>query len=243
VVATQEPGSAAVAGFADYTGNRFDASLSQASFGRDFGGVTDQQVTTVRIGTALAYAGGAIGVGRRVTDSFAVLYPHPNLGDRRVVAGQSLEAGAYFSRSGPFGAALNGFLTSYVMQPVQYDVEDPPAGYDVGAGVVRVRPPYRSGYALRIGTDDFVSATGTLVDAAGKPVSLIGGRAVALGVKIDPVPFFTNSVGRFALQNLRPGVTYRVELFGDSPVSFEFSVPKDNDGLLDLRTVSAPVEQ
>jgi outer membrane usher protein len=241
VVASREEASAAVAGFADYTGNRFDASVSHAGFGSDFSGVTDQQVTTLRLGTSVAYAGGAVGVGRRVTDSFAIIHPHPNLGERRVVAGQSLEGGAYLSKSGPLGGALNGFLTSYVIQPVQYDVENPPAGYDIGPGVVRVRPAYRSGYALRVGTDDFVSATGTLVDAKGAPVSLTGGRAIAQGVEQEPLPFFTNSVGRFALQNLRPGTTYRVELFGDSPVSFQFSVPSDNEGLLDLKTVRAPI--
>jgi outer membrane usher protein len=128
-------------------------------------------------------------------------------------------------------------LSSYVTQSVQYDVEDPPTGYDVGPGVVRVRPPYRSGYALRIGTDAFVSAIGTLQFPNHQPVSLVGGRVVALGEPPeDPVPFFTNSVGRFAISNLLPGRRYKVEVYGQ-PGTFEFEVPQDSTGLVDLSTV------
>ena len=183
------------------------------------------------------------GVGRRINDSFILLSPHENLGDRSVVAGESLADNDYIGKSGALGAALNNWLGSYVTQSVQYDVENPPTGYDIGPGIARVRPPYRSGYAMRIGTDAFVSAMGTLVSDA-KPVSLIGGRVTLLDVQEgenpQPIPFFTNSVGRFAIVNLLPGRRYLVETYGkDGSVdrSFEFTVPADTDGLVDLGTV------
>jgi outer membrane usher protein len=58
----------------------------------------------------------------------------------------------------------------------------------------------------------------------------------------EPVPFFTNSIGRFAIANLRPGMKYRVELYsaGGSVPAFEFTVPQDTTGLVDLHTVSLP---
>ncbi|MDQ8758003.1 hypothetical protein RCO27_17390 [Sphingosinicella sp. LHD-64] len=234
---SREDGAVRAQAFADYIGNRFDASISHASFGQSlssFGGVN---VTTARVGTTLAFADGMFGVGRRINDSFMLLYAHPNLGDRRVVAGQSLASNDYISRSGALGGAVNNFLTSYVTQSVQYDVEDPPTGYDVGPGVVRVRPPYRSGYALRIGTDAFVSAIGTLLLPDRQPVSLVGGRVILLGEPAgEPVPFFTNSVGRFAVANLLPGRRYKVEIYG-RPGTFEFEVPQDSTGLVDLSTV------
>ena len=236
----RDGGATSAQAFADYTGNRFDASLSHATYGDSFNSITDQQVTTVRVGTSLAIADGAFGVGRRINDSFAVLYPHKNLGKRSVVAGQSLASNDYLSKSGALGGAVNGYLTSYVTQSIQYDVENPPTGYDVGAGVARVKPPYHSGYKLRIGTDAFVSATGTLLMPDGKPVSLVGGRVTAVdGKDKAPLPFFTNSIGRFAIQNLRPGARYRVELF-TQPVAFEFVVPQDTDGLVDLKTLTLP---
>src|SRR3546814_3319518 len=92
-----------------------------------------------------------------------LLSPHKNLGKRSVVAGQSLAENNYISKSGALGAAVNNFLGSYATQSVQYDVEDPPTGYDTGPGVFRVHPPYKSGYAARIGTDAFASALGTLI--------------------------------------------------------------------------------
>lgn len=241
-VVSRDFGSSNVQAFADYTGNRFDASLSHSAFGADFGSLTDQQITSLRIGTSLAFADGEFGVGRRINDSFALLYPHPTLKGHSVVAGQSLAENDYLSKSGVLGAAVNGYLSSYVTQSVQYDVEDPPAGYDIGAGVVRVKPPYRSGYKLEVGTDAFVSAVGNLLLPNGKPVPLAGGRVIDLDRKDDaPLLFFTNSVGRFAMQNLRPAHRYRVELYG-TPNSFDFTVPKDSGGLLDLRSITlAPV--
>lgn len=235
-LAGRDLGSANVQGYADYTGNRFDASASHAAYGTGFGSITEQQISTLRIGSAIAFAGGHFGIGRRINDSFALLYPHATLDGRSVVAGQSLVNNDYLSKSGPLGAAVNGYLTSYVTQSVQYDVADVPTGYDIGPGVLRVKPPYRSGYALRIGTDAFVSATGTLDGADGKPVTLAGGRIAAADGKGTAQSFFTNSIGRFAVQNLRPGVGYRVELFGMAD-GFAFTVPADSDGLVDLKTV------
>ena len=193
------------------------------------------------MGTTLAFADGAFGVGRRIIDSFALLRAHPTLGDRAVVAGQSIADNQYLAKSGALGDAVQNLLLSYVPQSVQYDVEDPPAGYDVGSGVVRVRPAYRSGYAIEVGAADFASAFGVLRNADGTPVALVGGKVTALDKPDGPTtPFFTNSVGRFAVANLRPGTQYRVELFekGGRLRTFDFAVPNDTAGLVDLKTVT-----
>lgn len=231
-------------GYASYSANRFDAAVSHASYGPSFSEFADVNVTSVRVGTTLAFADGEFGMGRRINDSFMLLHPHENLGKRSVVAGQSLAENNYIGRSGALGSAVNNFLASYVVQSVQYDVEDPPTGYDTGPGVLRVNPPYKSGYVYQVGTDAFVSAMGTLVTAPDKPVALIGGRVTLLDVEEgdspEPTPFFTNSVGRFAIANLLPGRRYLVETYGPNGTidrSFEFSVPKDTDGLVNLGTV------
>jgi outer membrane usher protein len=241
----RQDGNARAQGYAAYSANRFDVAVSHASFGpsiSDFGAVN---ATSVRVGTTLAFADGMFGIGRRINDSFMLLKPHKNLGDRSVVAGQSLAENNYISKSGPLGAAVNNFLGSYSTQSVQYDVENPPTGYDTGPGVFRVRPAYKSGYAARIGTDAFASAMGTLELAPKKPVSLIGGRVTLQDVKDgenpQPIPFFTNSIGRFAIANLLPGRRYLVETYGPNgsiDKSFEFTVPADTDGLINLGTVT-----
>ncbi|MGN3975264.1 hypothetical protein [Tsuneonella sp. SYSU-LHT278] len=244
-VLNHRSGTVQAQGFASYSGNRFDASASHAAVGENFSDLGALNATSVRVGTTLAFADGVVGFGRRINDSFALVYPHTTLGDRSVAAGASLAQNNYIGKSGALGAAVNNSLSSYVTQSVQYDVENPPTGYDIGPGVVRVRPPYRSGFAVRVGTDAFVSTMGVLL-RGGKPVSLIGGRVTLLDVQEgenpQPVPFFTNTVGRFAISSLLPGRRYLVETYGPGGTverSFEFKVPADSDGLVDLGAVSA----
>lgn len=245
-VMAHQDGNLRAQGYAAYSANRFDASVSHASFGPSFSDFGAVNATSVRVGTTLAYADGMFGMGRRINDSFMLLSAHDNLGRRSVVAGQSLAENNYIGKSGALGAAVNNFLGSYAMQSVQYDVEDPPTGYDTGPGVIRVYPRYRSGYAYTVGTDAFVSAMGTLVLEPGRPVALIGGRVTLLDVEQvenpQPIPFFTNSAGRFAVANLLPGRRYLVETYGSNGTvdrSFEFAVPADSDGLVNLGTVVA----
>lgn len=231
-------------GFLAYSANRFDIQASHASFGPEISQFAQTNISSVRVGTTLAFAGDQIGVGRRINDSFILFKAHPNLKGRSVVAGQSLAQNNFISKSGPLGSAVNNFLGSYAMQTVQYDVEDPPVGYDTGTGIFRVFPPYKSGYAAEIGTDAFVTAMGTFLLAPDQPVSLVGGRVTLLDVREDenpePIPFFTNSAGRFAIANLLPGRRYLVETYGKNGVidyTFEFAVPEDTDGLVRMGEV------
>ncbi|WP_288759287.1 hypothetical protein [uncultured Brevundimonas sp.] len=200
-------------------------------------------MTSVRVGTSIATTGGKVAIGRNIYDSFAIVYPHRSLRGRDVVVGEGLQGGDYIARGGALGPALSGQLTSYVNQSIRYDVLDPPRGYNIGDGIARVRPTYKSGYAIEVGSAKFVSALGRLVGNAGRPVALMSGRIrPADDPTAQPELFFTNSVGRFAMQNLEPGKRYRVELFSTPALGFEFTVPADNEGLLDLQVVNVPLD-
>lgn len=242
LAATHDDGAKTVSGQVDYISNRFDASLSHLAFGESFSNITQEQVTSLRVGTSFATTGGKVAMGRTIFDSFAIVHPHETL-DGGVIAGETLEGGRFTSRSGAFGPALDNTLTSYVNQSVRYDAIAAPLGYDIGEGIVRVRPAYRSGYAIEVGSSKFVSALGRLVGNQDKPVALVSGRVIALDdPTAEPELFFTNSVGRFAVQKLEPGKRYRVELFSSPATSFEFAVPADNDGLLDLQILRVPLD-
>lgn len=243
VASTYSDGPGSVSGQIDYVANRFDASLSHAAYGESFSSITDRQVTSLRFGSSIATAGGKVGVGRVIQDSFALVYPHPSLKGRQVIAGDNLQNGWHSAESGAAGAAVVNRLTAYVNQSVRYDVVDPPAGYNVGEGVLRVHPTYRSGYAIEVGGARFVSAVGRLVGLKEQPLALMSGRVREIGEDAaSPELFFTNSVGRFAVQNLEPGKRYRVDLFSDPAASFEFEVPADSEGLLDLQVVRSLLE-
>ena len=243
VTSNYDDGAGNVSGQVDYISNRFDASLSHAAFGRDFSNITEEQVTSLRVGASIATTGGKVAIGRGIYDSFAIVYPHETLRDRDVVVGDSLQGGNYIARSGALGPAVSGQLTSYVNQSIRYDVLDPPRGYNIGEGVSRVFPTYKSGYAIEVGSAKFVSALGRLVGNKDRPVALMSGRVrPADEPNAEPELFFTNSVGRFAIQNLEPGRRYRVEMFSSPAMGFEFVVPEDNEGLLDLQVLRVPLD-
>lgn len=236
-VATRTSDQTSLQGYANYTGNRFDAGLTHSLLGNNLGSITDRQVTTLRISSAIAFAGGSLAVTRRIGDSFAILDAHPSLRGHDIIVGQLLTDSRYRSKSGTLGGAVRNGLGSYVTQSIEYDVVDPPPGYDVGSGVVRVRPAYHSGYHLVIGTDAFVTAIGTALTVNGKPVAITSGEVSNLTHPDEPkTTFFTNSVGRFAMTSLRPKDHYRVVL--SSGEAFEFTVPADNEGLFDMQTVT-----
>ena len=243
VQSTYDDGPGTVSGQVDYVGNRFDASLSHTTFGQSFSNITEEQVTTLRLGSSIATTGGKVAMGRNIYDSFAIVYPHQTLGDHPVIVGESFARGNYTARSGALGPALSNTLTSYVNQSVRYDVLDAPLGYDIGEGILRVRPTYKSGYSVQVGSDAFVSALGRIVGNGGRPAALLSGRVRPVDEpNAEPELFFTNSVGRFAVQKLKPGKTYRVDLFTSPSAGFEFSVPADNEGLLDMQTVTLPID-
>lgn len=241
LASTYEDGPGSVSGQFDYIGNRFAATVSHGAFGRDFSSIGDRHVTSLRVGSSIAAAGNAWGVGRNIFDSFAIVRPHPSL-DSPVIVGDTLAQGGYVARSGLFGGAVANNLMSYINQSVRHDALDPPPGYDTGTGVTRVFPSYRSGYEIVVGRPDFVSALGRLVDRSGRPIALTSGRIRPVEEPdAKPELFFTNTAGRFAVQNLTPGRRYLVEL-PSIERAFEISVPEDSDGLLDLKQVTLSVE-
>src|SRR5690606_22926843 len=207
-------------------------------FGESFNNIGESQVTTLRVGSSIAYAGGKLAVGRTINDSFALVYPHKTLKGRKVIVGDALEGGSYVSKSGALGPAVQNSLTAFLNQSIRYDVVDPPRGYDIGDGVKRVRPAYKSGYVIEVGSAAFVSAIGTLKGRDGQPLKLVSGilRRTDQPDAADE-PFFTNTAGRFAIAKLEPGGEYSVWLPSGGQGGFTFRVPDDNDGLLDLGIV------
>ena len=232
----KSPGSTSVDGLADYVGNRFDARLAVTSQGAGFGSVTDRQTASLQIGSSIAFADGAFGIGRPISDAFLLARPHKTIEKNGVILGRSLQDGTYEGASGTFGAAVGNRLSSYNLQDVQYDLKEARPGYDIGSGVVRVNPPYRGGYELVVGTDRFVSAVGFL-RVRGEPAALVAGTITSDSDEgFKPQPFFTNSAGRFGIIGLAPGRTYTVRL-NDSGRTFTIQVPEDNAGLYRMETI------
>jgi outer membrane usher protein len=241
----QSQGQASISGEAEYYADRAAIDFQAGTSGGSFGAIGTTPTATLSVSTAIGYVDGHFGIGHPISDSFVIAYPHASLDNRSVIVGDDLEEGHFGASSGILGPALYAFLPSYNPDILHYDVVNPPLGYDIGEGTTYLRPLYRSGFALQVGSDAFISVTGTLVNQDGKPISLSAGSITNLDdPKASPAPFFTNSVGRFAAEGLKPGVRYKVDLNAGAPVSFTFVTPKKGVALVDLRKVivNAPVD-
>lgn len=220
-------------GTANYIANRGQIGLTHStSFtGGDLSKVTDQR-TSLHVATAIGYADGAFSVGQPVSQAFAIYTPNRNLGNADVVVNPIPNSDNYTAETGWLGTALEGDLAAYVPRTVTVDAPNAPPGYNLGTGSYRMLPPYRAGYRLEVGSEYSVTAVGRLLQANGKPLSLIAGTATEVdNPSHPPVQMFTNSQGRFGAAGLKPG-KWRIEMSTQPVTVYELDVPADAVGVV-----------
>ena len=206
------------------TFNRLETNLAHNASYDEASGEISSQRTSLRLAGAIAYADGAVAVGRPIHDGFAIVSRHRTLSGAQVLVDPTPDGGAQ-SRSDRFGPALVSEVPSYSRRNLPLAVDGANPGYDLGSGSFDLQAPYKAGYRLVVGSDYSVSLIGTLLDRDMRPVALVAGRAIDLGdPERAPIELFTNRTGRFSAQGLRPG-RWRIEL-GDQPLVYEIDVPE-----------------
>jgi outer membrane usher protein len=192
-------------------------------------------VTTLRAGSAIAYADGAVSIGAPIRDSFAIMTRH------RALAGAELQMDAtddgYAASTGALGTAMRSDLNSYLERTIAVSSPDAPATADLGRGSFRLMPRYRSGYRLQVGSDYSVSVVGQLVDATGQPLRLVAGTAREVRPGGPTVELFTNAEGRFGAAGLRPG-RWRLDFGGDPSATYAVVIPDDAGPVVALGALS-----
>lgn len=222
-------------GGVNYTANRAEIGLNHSTIFDITGSQVDSQRTSLRFGTAIAFADGSLALSRPIFDSFAMVRPHRTLQGATVYVDP--REGTYTARSDFFGPAVEPDLSAYTERVITFDVPNAPIGYDLGQGNVRVSPPYRSGYLVIAGSDYSVTAVGTFLDRNGAPVSLLAGSATELSAPDrPPITVFTNRSGRFGISGLRPG-RWRIDMPTEPPSSVVIDVPAAERGVLRLGQV------
>jgi len=213
-----------------YYHNRAELGLSHyGSFAGNFGDSVSQR-SSLRFGTSLAFADGAMSWGRPINDSFAILTTHRNLKNENVL----IERGpfGYTAATGALGAATHPSLNAYIERVVGVEAPAAPAGVDLGQGTFRLLPPYRGGYKLEIGSDYSVTAIGRLLGVDGKPIALLTGSATELAhPERPPVPIFTNRDGRFGATGLAPG-RWRLVMNDDRKSLFLLDIPAEAQNIV-----------
>jgi outer membrane usher protein len=224
-----------VSGSVAYTGNRAELV---ASHDRDFLRLGSEMLgerSSLRIGSAIAFANGAVAVGRPVSGGFAIVDTHPSLEHRTAAIGQG--ADSIQAESGFFGPALVSNLPAYSAAHLAYEVEDLPPGYDLGASVFDLFPAYRGGFRLTVGSQASVMAQGVLIDEQDQAVGLLAG---SLRPKESPgaapIGFFTLETGAFFVQGLSPGV-WVLEIGEEPKYQAEIVVPGGATGVVELQTI------
>lgn len=210
-------------------GARHDAALRQLGQQKGM-----EHRTQLNLATALAFADGKAGISRPITNSFAIVVPHPRLKGREV--GVDPVNGNYLARTDWLGLPVVPNISPYLVRPLLLDVPDAPATYDLGEDRPAVQPGYRSGTLVPIGTDATAALDGFLRAPDGSPVALLSGVLRPRDGAGKEVQFFTNRKGRFRVEGLRPG-RYDLSVFGLEARPFAIDIPADADGVIPLGDV------
>jgi outer membrane usher protein len=232
--------AADIAAGASYAGNRGEIALNHAArleglsqSGADARSTSER--TSLRLETGIAMADGAFSFGRPIRNSFAIVETHETLGGRYVsLGGKDKEIG----HSDWLAPALVSDISSYAQRRVEFDVDNLPAGYDLGAGAFDFYSPYKAGYRVRAGSAYTITAMGTLIGEDGKPASLLAGSAREVDRKDGPeVQLFTNKAGRFGAQGLAAG-RWIVELATEpQPTRYVIEIPDGTSGMHNAGTL------
>ena len=231
---TSLPGTASGTVTAGYQTNRGDIELTSTSNMSSSGALSSEQFSAAMTGS-IAYADGALGVGPRIDDAFAIFTRDPS------IYGHQLSILDSYGKSPRASSGLLGPpvlpLGAYADTVVTFSIANMPAGYDLGSGSAQVYPWAHAGYRIRVGSPDNISAFGTLVDGDGAPVALRSGAALSLAHPEKPaVVLITNDQGHFALSGVAPGV-YLVEMTGTTRLIYRISVTRAADMLVMLGTL------
>src|SRR5690606_29883959 len=89
----------------------------------------------------------------------------------------------YSAYSDALGPAVVPSLPPYFNRTLEVDAPDAPAGTSLGGQVFAIRPGYRSGYRLQVGSGSNVSAVGTLVGRGNEPLAFVTGEARRVGAE------------------------------------------------------------
>ena len=218
----------------NYIANVADLGVAHRASLDDGGSILDQR-TSLRAATTLGFAGGSFAFGRPGSGNFAIVKPHKTLKGKRIRLNPFDEK--EHSRSAFGLPPLTADINSYSKTSLQYDIDDLPLGYDLGAGNFDLLAPLHAGYKLVVGSDYSISVIGTLLNDFEEPLAYLTGTATrADGQDADKtLRIFTNGAGRFG-EAFAPG-KWRLTMRTTPETIYEFTIPEENGGIFRAGTL------
>ncbi|MEW5815821.1 MAG: hypothetical protein AB1798_10570 [Spirochaetota bacterium] len=216
----------------NYPGYRLNADLSESVTQTAIEADSFQNRISLRLGTALTFAGGKFAISAPISDSFAII--SPQAGIKGKFLGVNQVSGNYSAKTDFLGLPVLSALRSYYYERVTVESPDLPPGYDLGTTAFTLIPAYKSGTLVSVGTDAIVYAGGTLVADTDEPIPLQAGEVVSTGPQAaEPILFFTDRTGGFMIYGLKPGL-YDLYLYLKPESRKTFSIEDGVTGYIDL---------
>jgi outer membrane usher protein len=182
-----------------YKGNRINSSFTHKYEMIDDTNTSNK--SSLSIETALAFAGRYSGISTPIQDSFAIVKPIKNLSNE--IVGINPQGDGYASVTDKFGNPVLSNLKSYKYSRIQIDSPSVQVGVDIGETSYLVKPTYKSGTSISVGTDKAVTVKGQLFYSDGTPVALQAFEVRDLFAGLDePQLFFSDENGRFMMYGI-----------------------------------------
>ncbi|HPY12110.1 MAG TPA: hypothetical protein PLH14_06255 [Sphaerochaeta sp.] len=223
-----DPTNNTISGYWNHNG-----TLSSFSIRQQISNTTHMMSTTFTANTSLAFAGGAVGIGRSVNDSFLLVRPTGELRRSDVSVARSLDSSpSVLSR--PLGSALYNSITANAKNSIVVFASGA-TDYSTGHSFVfEATPRSRQSFVARLVVEPSFTVSGVLQHADGEPYiqysspvyqveySEEGERELE---RVDTLYLFTDQDGRYILSEVKSG-TYIFDLqVGDMWYAIEFTVP------------------
>ncbi len=221
-----------------YTGNRFVTSVTH-----NIDSLKSKKPlhrTSLRFGTALVFTGNKEGsyvtFARPIIDSFAIVKPIKSLEGVPLKVNPTT-TNEYKSVATEFGGAVVNDLSSYYVSPIHIATNDLPLGTEIKNDDFYIKPSYRSGALIKIGTDAVVIIKGQMHFEDGTFLALKGWELVNLDdQKAEPLLFFTNQKGKFSVGGLRAG-RYEMRLLDDARYHYHLEIAQGTKGVVKLERI------
>ncbi len=189
------------------------------------------QISRLRLETALVFADGNFAFSRPIQDNFALVVPHPNLRNYEIQLNSFGEN--YEAKTDNLGGGVIPDLQSYLSYHILTDAPELPLGYDLGQPSYLVFPTYKSGTLMQVGSDATVFLRGTLINQENQAIGLEVLEIISLDdPNWQPITIFTNRIGKFAAEGLKPG-HFQIKLMSNQETT-DFTIPENTEGLYDL---------
>jgi outer membrane usher protein len=194
--------------------------------------------TNLQLSSAISFAGGHFAISQPISDSFALFVPLKNL-DNNTVLVNLQKNGTYISQTDWLGAAVASDISSYNTSNFILKEKIQSEGIALPKDNFTLRPKYKSGYSIEVGTDATIYFKTKLIGPDKMPLSLASARVYLMNGKdrdntIDPVSVFTNRSGLVRSEGFRHG-TYQIEILDDDKYEvLEFTIPESAENNFEL---------